>query len=305
MSHIPFGAAGDVYLCAGGSGGRAEGGVVVAQGFLRQAGAAGAEFGGHAFAVGLHGMKGDGEVVRDFFTHQPPTDEGKNFVFPHAQAVARVGVAHVVAAQSFGHQCFEFGGEVVVGLRFVEDGVNVIVETGWADEGARFTREDDDFGSRLDFDKAAGDFCAAAVGEGEVEDEQVRPVKFAGFDAFGDRLGGGHYFEVGHGFHHGVQHLEEHQLILDDDAGEILGGHEPIIYPDCVSLQRFTRTQIGSLYSNILIKKEFRNNFAEKEKEKTPMEVGHLGVASGEREVEAGARGKVEGGLKWVSVGRF
>jgi hypothetical protein len=84
-----------------------------------------------------------------------------------------------------------------------------------------------------------------------------------------------------------------------------LGGHEPIIYPDYVSLQRFTRTQIGSLYSNILIKKEFRNNFAEKEKEKTPMEVGHLGVASGESEVQAGARGKVEGGLKWVSVGRF
>jgi hypothetical protein len=48
-----------------------------------------------------------------------------------------------------------------------------------------------------------------------------------------------------------------------------------------------------------------QNENSEKEKEKTPMEVGHLGVASGEREVEAGARGKVEGGLKWVSVGRF
>jgi hypothetical protein len=39
--------------------------------------------------------------------------------------------------------------------------------------------------------------------------------------------------------------LEEHQLILDDDAGEILGGHDSIIYPYCVSLQRFTRAAIG------------------------------------------------------------
>ena len=62
-------AAGDVYFGAGGLGGRAEGGVVVAQGFLCQAGAAGAEFGGHVFAVGLHGMEGDSEVVGDFFTH--------------------------------------------------------------------------------------------------------------------------------------------------------------------------------------------------------------------------------------------
>ena len=227
-------AAADVSFCAGGLGGRAEGGVVVAQGFLRQAGAAGTEFGGHAFAVGLHGMKGDGEVVRDFFTHQPSADESEDFVFSHAQAVPRVGVAHVAAAEAFGHQCFEFGGEVVVSLCFVEDRVDMIIETGRADEGTRFTREDDDFRSRLEFDEAASDFCPAAVGEGEVEDEQVRAMKFAGFDAFGDRLGGGHDFEVGHGFHHGVQHLEEHQLILDDDAREILGGHDSIIYPYCV-----------------------------------------------------------------------
>ena len=227
-------AAADVSFCAGGLGGRAEGGVVVAQGFLRQAGAAGAEFGGHAFAVGLHGMEGDGEVVGDFFTHQPSADESEDFVFSHAQAVARVGVAHVAAAESFGYECFEFGGEVVVSLCFVEDRVDMIIETGRADEGTRFTREDDDFRSRLEFDEAASDFCPAAVGEGEVEDEQVRAMKFAGFDAFGDRLGGGHDFEVGHGFHHGVQHLEEHQLILDDDAREILGGHDSIIYPYCV-----------------------------------------------------------------------
>jgi hypothetical protein len=99
--------------------------------------------------------------------------------------------------------------------------------------------------------------------------------------------------------------LEEHQLILDDDAGEILGGHEPIIYPDCVSLQRFTRTQIGSLYSNNLREKDFCNDFAEKEKEKNPMEVDHLGVASGESEVEAGARGKVEGGISGSQWGGF
>jgi len=159
--------------------------------------------------------------------------------------VARVGVAHVAAAEAFGYERFEFGGEVVVSLRFVEDRVDMIIETGWADEGTRFTREDDDFCLRVEFDEAAGDFCPAAVGEGEVEDEQVRAMKFAGIDALGDRLGGGHYFEVGHGFHHRVQHLEEHQLILDDDAGEILGGHDSIIYPYCVSLQRFTRAAIG------------------------------------------------------------
>ena len=227
-------AAADVFFCAGGLGERAEGGVVVAQGFLRQAGTAGAEFGGHTFAVGLHGMEGDGEVVGDFFTHQSSADESEDFVFSHAQGVPRVGLAHVAAAEAFGYERFEFSGEVVVSLRFVEDRVDMIIQTGWADEGTRFTREDDDLRSRLEFDEAAGDFCPAAVGEGEVEDEQVRAMKFAGFDAFGDRLGGGHYFEVGHGFHHGVQHLEEHQLILDDDAGEILGGHDSIIYPHCV-----------------------------------------------------------------------
>ena len=227
-------AAADVFFCAGGLGERAEGGVVVAQGFLRQAGTAGAEFGGHTFAVGLHGMEGDGEVVGDFFTHQSSADESEDFVFSHAQGVPRVGLAHVAAAEAFGYERFEFSGEVVVSLRFVEDRVDMIIQTGWADEGTRFTREDDDFRSRLEFDEAAGDFCPAAVGEGEVEDEQVRAMKFAGFDAFGDRLGGGHYFEVGHGFHHGVQHLEEHQLIFDDDAREILGGHDCIIYPHCV-----------------------------------------------------------------------
>ena len=227
-------AAADVFFCAGGLGERAEGGVVVAQGFLRQAGTAGAEFGGHAFAVGLHGMQGDGEVVGDFFTHQSSADESEDFVFSHAQGVPRVGLAHVAAAEAFGYERFEFSGEVVVSLRFVEDRVDMIIQTGWADEGTRFTREDDDFRSRLEFDEAASDFCPAAVGEGEVEDEQVRAMKFAGFDAFGDRLGGGHYFEVGHGFHHGVQHLEEHQLIFDDDAREILGGHDCIIYPHCV-----------------------------------------------------------------------
>ena len=227
-------AAADVFFCAGGLGERAEGGVVVAQGFLRQAGTAGAEFGGHTFAVGLHGMEGDGEVVGDFFTHQSSADESEDFVFSHAQGVPRVGLAHVAAAEAFGYERFEFSGEVVVSLCFVEDRVDMIIQTGWADEGTRFTREDDDFRSRLEFDEAAGDFCPAAVGEGEVEDEQVRAMKFAGFDAFGDRLGGGHYFEVGHGFHHGVQHLEEHQLIFDDDAREILGGHDCIIYPHCV-----------------------------------------------------------------------
>jgi len=77
--------------------------------------------------------------------------------------------------------------------------------------------------------------------------------------------------------------LEEHQLLLDDDAGEILGWHEPIIYPYCVSLQRFTRAAIGLFSSNNLSVKSFRNFFAEKEKEKNPMEVGSLRPASGER----------------------
>ena len=161
-------AAADVFFCAGGLGERAEGGVVVAQGFLRQAGTAGAEFGGHTFAVGLHGMEGDGEVVGDFFTHQSSADESEDFVFSHAQGVPRVGLAHVAAAEAFGYERFEFSGEVVVSLCFVEDRVDMIIQTGWADEGTRFTREDDDFRSRLEFDEAAGDFCPAAVGEGEV-----------------------------------------------------------------------------------------------------------------------------------------
>ncbi len=127
------------------------------------------------------------------------------------------------AAEGFEH-FGDFAAESLVGVGFIDDGADAVALFSGEDEGTGFAGEDDDFDGGLVGGEVGEDFEAAAVREGDVEDDEVWLETAAGVEAIGDVVSCGDDVEAADGAQDACEQLSEHQLVLDDQAAEAHGG---------------------------------------------------------------------------------
>ena len=77
------------------------------------------------------------------------------------------------------------------------------------------------------------DFEAAAIWQGDVEDDEIGFEAAAGFEAIGDIVSCGDDFEAADGAQDACEQLGEHQLVLDDQAAEAHWGDWSGGLPPC------------------------------------------------------------------------
>ncbi len=201
-----------------------EAGADVDAGGLDEVCAGHAEFCADVASVGIDGEGGDAEVGGDGFAGHALADAAEDFEFAIGEEGGGVTgwVWGFDAAEGFEH-FGDFAAESLVGVGFVDDGADAVALIGGEDEGAGFAGEDDDLGGGLVGGEEGEDFEAAAVWEGDIEDDEVWLEAAAGIEAVGDVVSCGDDIETADGAQHASEQLSEHQLVLDDQAAEAHG----------------------------------------------------------------------------------
>lgn len=183
-----------------------------------EGGAPDVQFGGDAFAVGLHGVFRQAKVFGDLPVRPALAEHFKNLLFAIGEFLQQGRPGFGGLHSPGGEQEIDLIQKDCIGLGLVDDGMNGVLKVGRANKGVGVTGEHDDFGIGIHGKKLAGHGHTAAIRQLEVEDQQIRTMAPTLLQALVRSGTGGDQFQTFDGTENSLEKLGEHFLVLDQDG---------------------------------------------------------------------------------------